>query len=234
MAEQIEKSIQFLVCPQRDFIDKIAKGQEPPNRLHIGYESALKLRGLEGKPDPFVTVVSRFFDPKISGSEKVSIVIDEDWHAKSCEEFPIFGEHCVKGTDGAKLAGELEEYRWSPKTYIIRANSINPIADKRYYSVMEEIRGKTKTEHIRVGVMGVWTHVKVEYLLICLRTLAPYFNHIAVCEPLCASPKQEDHLYAIEKFKMLGFKVFHEIDAYCEWMGLNLKGLKHHEPVLAS
>lgn len=228
--EQIEKSIQFLVCPQRDFIDPLKEGQEPPNRLHVGYQASLKLRGEKGEQDPFVTVVSRFFDPTIPGTKKVSVVIDEDWHPKSCEEFPIFGEHCVKGTDGAKLAGDLEEYRWNPKTYIIRANSINPVADKRYHKVLDEIRGKTKTDLIRVGVMGVWTHIKVEYLLICLRTLPPYFKHIAICEPLCASPSEEDHHYAIEKFKLLGFNVFYDIDEYCEWMGLDLSVLKKNEP----
>jgi nicotinamidase-related amidase len=220
--ELLEKSIQFLVCPQKDFMDRIASDAEKPNQLHIGYEGALRLRGTGVGSDPFVETVSRFFDPRIPGSEKVSVVIDEDWHPESCEEFPIFGRHCVKGTSGAQLAGDLEEYRWSPKTHILRANSINPVADKRYYKVLEEIRGKTKTEWIRVGVMGVWTHIKVEYLLISLRTLPPYFKHIGVCEPLCTSPNLEDHQRAIKKFGVLGFQVFYDIEEYCQWMGLEV------------
>ena len=44
------------------------------------------------------------FDANIPGSERISVVLDEDWHNSTHPEFEIFGRHCVKGTDGARLS----------------------------------------------------------------------------------------------------------------------------------
>ena len=225
MSDQFEKVIQFLVCPQNDFIDKLERGKHKKNKLHIKYQGALKLRGAPGEPDFFVETVQRFYDDKICDPQKYTVVIDEDWHPKSCHEFPIFGEHCVKGTEGAELPEKLEQYRYDPRTVVIRANSINIASDQeKYIKTLKEICGDTRAENIRVGVMGVWTHVKVEYLMINLHTLWPRikFEHIAVCEPLCASPEKSDHNAAIRKFKEdYKINVFENIDDYCIWLGLN-------------
>lgn len=237
MEERVEKVIQFLVCPQNDFIEKIEKGRKKKNRLHVGYQGAIKLRGEpeKGEPDFFIETVSRFFNDKIRGSQDISVIIDEDWHPKSCGEFPVFGVHCVKGSDGAKLPGILEDYRRHSRTYIIRANSINIASDARYEKTLMEVCGNIKTSNIRVGVMGVWTHVKVEYLLFNLHTLWPqfFFDQMAVCEPLCASPREKFHKAAIEKFKTFRINVFEDIDKYCEWLGLNSEDfdmrLKRHK-----
>jgi nicotinamidase-related amidase len=226
MEDQIEKIIQFLVCPQNDFIDKIEKGQRKKNKLHIGYQGAIKLRGDQNteEPDFFIETVSRMFDDNIEGSEKISVIIDEDWHPKSCVEFPVFGEHCVKGSEGAKLPGKLEQFRRHPRTKIIRANSINIASSPNYRKTLEEVCGNTRVSNIRVGVVGVWTHVKVEYLMFNLHTLWPkfFFSQMAVCEPLCASPQREFHNVAIKKFHLFNIKVYESIDQYCsDWLGLN-------------
>ncbi len=224
MEDQFEKVIQFLVCPQNDFIDRIEKGQRKKNKLHIRYQGAIKLRGGKDEPDFFIETVSRMFDDNIAGSERISIIIDEDWHPKSCVEFPVFGEHCVKGTDGAKLPGRLEEFRRHPRTKIIRANSINIAGSPNYRKTLEEVCGNTRISNIRVGVIGVWTHVKVEYLMFNLHTLWPkfFFSQMAVCEPLCASPQREFHNVAIKKFRLFNINVYENIDQYCsEWLGLN-------------
>jgi nicotinamidase-related amidase len=240
MENQIEKVIQFLVCPQKDFIDKIEKGKRKPNKLHIGYQGAIKLRGEEEKkePDFFIETVIRMFDEKIEGSEKIYVIIDEDWHPRSCPEFEVFNPHCVKGTDGARLPGKLEEFRRHPRTRIIRANSINVASSLNYKKILEEVCGETRLSNIRVGVFGVWTHVKVEYLMFNLHTLPPkfFFTQMAVCEPLCASPQREFHNLAIKKFRN-DFKtnIYDNIDQYCsEWLGLNPEKFdknldRHHE-----
>jgi nicotinamidase-related amidase len=163
----------------------------------------------------------RCYDTRLPGAAKATVIIDEDWHPKNCSEFPIFGEHCVKGSEGARLAGALEEMRWHDKTHIIRANSINVASTHKYAETLETVCGRTRPDRIRVGVFGVWTHVKVEYLLLNLRTLAPRFEQIAVCGPLCAAPNPDWHAAGLAKLRMMGFRVFDEIDAYVDWMGLS-------------
>ncbi len=227
MPDQFEKVIQFLVCPQNDFISKIPKGAKRPNKLHIGYHGSMKLRGddSKGEPDFFVETVMRLFDEHIPENEKIYVVIDEDWHSLSCPEFKTFENHCVKGTEGAKLPGELEQFRRHRRTRVIRANSINVANSPGYSKILEELCGDTRPTNIRIGVFGVWTHIKVEYLLFNLHTLPPkfYFSQMAVCEPLCASPHRDAHNASIKKFKQdFKLKVFENIDDYCEeWLGLN-------------
>jgi len=220
----IEKVIQFLVCPQVDFIGRVDSEQSLPNRLHVGYEACTKLRGISGDRDPFVETVTRFFDDSTAGSEKLHVILDEDWHPKNCIEFKTFGEHCVKGTRGAALPSGLEEFRYHPRCGFIHANSINIASDSRYKELLEETCGHTKPQSIRAGVIGVWTHVKVEYLLLSLNTIAPGldWDHIGVCEPLCASPTQSDHDQAIKKFKAFGVQVYDNCDTYCrDWLQLD-------------
>jgi hypothetical protein len=217
---EVEKVIQFLVCPQEDFVGRLSTGALPSNRLHVGAFATQRLRGngMRGSRDPYVDTVKRLLNSGHS-SNRVHLVLDEDWHARSCEEFPIFGEHCVKGSDGARLVGDLEELRWHPRTHVIRANSLNIAATPRYQEVLSEIVGGTRSERIRVGVFGVWTHVKVEYLLLNLTTMAPRFLDVGVCGPLCASPDNKDHVAALNKFRALGYRVFDHIGEYLSWLG---------------
>ena len=224
-SEKPEKVIQFLVSPQNDFIKRIEDGEDPPNELHVGYDAVTKLRGPSGGPDPFVDTVKRFFDDSIPGTENLYVILDEDWHSKYCDEFETFKEHCVKGTEGAALPEELQEFRFHPRCDSIQANSINISADDRFKPTIEKYCGTTKAEKIRAGIIGVWTHVKVEYLLIALNTVYPKlkFSNIGICEPLCASPNREDHDRAIKKFEDLyEIKVYRDCEKYCrEWLGLD-------------
>ncbi len=213
-----DKSIQFLVCPQVDFIGRLHCGGQPSHKLHVGASALRRLRGdrLPGSPDPYVDTVQALMavdDPPCH------LVLDEDWHPASCEEFPVFGPHCVKGSPGARLVGALEELRWHRRTHVLRANSLNVAASPRYADLLSEVVGATRPERVRVGVFGVWTHVKVEYLLLNLTTLPPRFTQVAVCGPLCASPRRDDHIYALRKLRALGYRVFDEIPDYLRWMG---------------
>ena len=42
---EIEKVIQFLVCPQEDFVGRLSNGALPSNRLHVGAFATQRLRG---------------------------------------------------------------------------------------------------------------------------------------------------------------------------------------------
>lgn len=231
-SDSIEKAIQFLVCPQEDFIGRLSTGALPNNKLHVGSFATGRLRGngMKGASDPYVDTVKGLMDEANAGASRVHLVLDEDWHPHSCEEFPVFGQHCVKGSDGARLVGDLEELRWHPRTHVIRANSLNIASTPRYQEVLEEIVAGTRVERIRVGVFGVWTHVKVEYLLLNLTSMAPKFCHVGVCGPLCASPNNEDHVNALKKFRALGYTVFDDIPSYATWLGVSMP---HNPAVIA-
>ena len=224
MSSSPDKVIQFLVSPQNDFIKRLGPDEAPPNELHVGHEAVTKLRGDGVGTDPFVETVSKFFDDSISGTEKLFVILDEDWHPKNCKEFKIWGEHCVKATDGARLPEELDEFRFHERCDSIRANSINISTDSRFEPTIRKYCGNTKPEKIRAGIIGVWTHLKVEYLLIALNTVFPKleFSNIGICESLCASQKKEDHDHAIEKFKSFQVNVIKDRDEYChDWLGLD-------------
>ena len=223
--KQIEKAIQFLVNPQKDFIGRMASDQDgPPSNLHVGKEAVTKLRGNgeSNSVDPFVETTKLLFDSNRSGTEKVSVVLDEDWHNSNEPEFMFSGRHCVKGTDGAKLVGDLDLYRWEENVHVLRANSLNVGAHPHYGQILKTIVGDTEPTKIRVGVYGVWTSVKVEYLLLNLQTLPPKFppTLLGVCEPLTAAPDKKMHEAALEKLEMLGVQIFYKIPAYLEWLGI--------------
>lgn len=224
----LEKVIQFLVSPQRDFIEPFETDDgQPPNKLHIGAEAVRKLRGdhAKGEPDPFIQTTLTLFDPGIPGSERVSVILDEDWHNSSDPEFQIYQPHCIKGSDGARLVGSLDDYRWEDNVYTIRANSINVSRHPHYRQILDTVCGKTPVERIRVGIYGVWTNIKVEYLALNLNTLAPCFStsSIGICEPLTAAPDPRWHDASIEKLALMKFQVFHDIPSYLKWMGLEVR-----------
>jgi len=224
MSDSPEKIIQFLVSPQNDFIQRIEPGGEPPNKLHVGPKAVTKLRGNCTGTDPFVDTVSKFFDDSITGTDKLHVILDEDWHPENCREFKTWGRHCVKGDPGAAMPHELEEYRYHNRCHHIRANSFNISTDHRFDATIKDCIGNTKPERVRAGIIGVWTHIKVEYLLVALNTKYPRlkFSNIAICEPLCASPEKVDHDQAIRKIEdCFQAKVYRDRDEYCrDWLGL--------------
>jgi len=63
---------------------------------------------------------------------------------------------------------------------ILRANTIIVGQHVLYRQIMDTIIGDTRTEHMRVGVYGIWTSIKVEYLILSLQTLPPFFPPEAI------------------------------------------------------
>jgi nicotinamidase-related amidase len=216
------KAIQFLVSAQRDFIGRISTPDSKPNELHVGAEAVAKLRGDGRGVDPFVDTTREILDGELASGERVQVVLDEDWHNANCPEFEVYGRHCVKGTDGASLIGELEDHRWEDNVHIIRANSINIASDPRYEQTLTKVCGSTPTDRVHVGLYGVWTNIKIEYLAVNLLTFPPHFPaaNIGICEPLTATPNVAWHDGSIEKLRMMGFNVFDDVDGYLKWLGV--------------
>jgi hypothetical protein len=209
--------------PIRDFWGLVAEKR----RLHVGPGQVERLRGDgNGRPDLFVRTVKRLYEGDTPVGGRLKVVLDEDWHPRSCSEFPIFGVHCVKGSQGAMLAGELQEYRWNNQTHVLRANSVFPAANPdEYRQLMEDVLEGEKPEYVKAGIMGVYTHIKVEYLAIALSTMWPWLSpgQIGICGPLCASKVQDDHDAGLKKMEVLGFRIFRELEPYLEWFGAEVK-----------
>ncbi len=223
-SEKIEKVIQFLVSPQNDFVKRIENDKQRPNDLHVGFEAVTKMRGRSGEPDPFVDTVKKFFEDDIPGTEKLHIILDEDWHSKNDKEWEDWKPHCIKGTEGAALPEELQEFRFHPRCDSIQANNVDISLDDRFQPTIEKYCGNAKPERIRAGIIGVWTHIKVKKLLESLNRVYPKldFSNIGICEPLCTSPNKEDHDQAIKNFKeVYKANVYSDCDEYCRhWLGL--------------
>lgn len=222
-----ELLIHFLVSPQLDFIglpgefpgssDDPESTQYP--EVHIGEECARRLRG-SGKPgdDPFVDFTLKLLERT---SPEVRIVTDEDWHTPQSDEFITFGKHCLMGSSGAKLPERIEEKRWHEHFSYIRANSLNISTDPRFSDEMNRLVKNFPRNRIKVSLSGVYSHLKVDYLLLNLRTQEPIFDpkQIAVCEFLCASPEMDDHVAAMRKFSQMKISILQNQDEFEEWLG---------------
>jgi len=216
----VARALQFVVCPQNDFVGLPQDGGELP-RLHVGTAGLERLRR-SGSPgdDPLVDTVLRISRSESVGGPPVWLILDEDWHTADADEFAVFGRHCVKGTVGAALPERMEPLKWDHRTYSIRANSINIAATPRYGEVLRDVLGTARLDSVHVGVLGVWTHLRVELLVLNLMTLAPRFSpgQIGVCEPLCASPDMADHGHSIRKLRSLGVNILEDVESYGTWL----------------
>lgn len=219
---RVSKAILFLVTPQIDFIGLESELPESgPSSLHVGPEVVSRLRG-NGQVggDPLVDIA----DAWLSCDEKDTfLVTDEDWHPDNWWEFSVFhGKHCVKGTVGARLPERLERKRWEDNFHYIRANSINIGVDPLYAETLKKVIGSTPRSKIKVLVAGVYTNIKVDYLLMNLLTTQPAFpySNIAVCEYLCGAADRRDHEAAIRKFKELNLKSIGSTSELEKWLEL--------------
>ena len=224
MQKRKNKLIQFFVCAQIDFIglpDEFIS--EHRSGLHIGEKSVQKLRGCGKKgDDPLVDYGCTLLS---ESCKDVYFVSDEDWHPEKWWEFSVFGQHCVKGSHGAKLPSALEGHRWDERFFYIRANSIDTSADPRFSQILNGIIKDISKTDVKIAIAGVMSHIKVDYLIFNLLTTQPTFlpDQIGVCEFLCASQNEDDHYYAMRKFRQLGVNVFTDFDEFAVWAGLNIE-----------
>src|SRR4029079_19630130 len=73
-------------------------------------------------------------------------------------------------------------------------------------------------DDVRVGIVGVWTDVKVAFLLYELRTRLG-LRQLATCSALTASRSLEAHFRGLEGVRQtLGVEVFHSPASFLEWL----------------
>ncbi|MHB1439165.1 MAG: cysteine hydrolase family protein [Cuniculiplasma sp.] len=123
-------------------------------------------------------------------NSKEMIILTLDSHMENDPEFAIWGEHCLRGTEGAELYPGFD----SLCAYHIH---------KRYYDAFyqSDLEGFLNASGVlELFIFGISTDICV------LHTVAgAFFRYfkINVIEDLCASIRKEDHNRAMEQMKRL-------------------------------
>jgi len=141
-----------------------------------------------------------------------------DWHdpteAIQKAELRQFGEHCIKGTHGAKFIKPLDNYLQDKKydffNTIINSNSLSSFTETNLDIVLEQIMAteESSKKEVEIGIFGVVTDIKILLLTFELTVVYKYEN-VYVCEDLCAGFNQKKHFDGINYIKnVLGVKVY--------------------------
>lgn len=127
--------------------------------------------------------------------EKMEIVMTRDAHIVNDPEFKVWGQHCLDGTKGSELYGDLSRY----------ASRIIP---KRHYDAFfdSDLDGYLRARGVKeLYISGISTDICVEH------TVAGAFFRgydIGLIEDLCTSIEPKNHKDAVERMKSIyGVKV---------------------------
>ncbi len=216
------RSLLFCQCLQNDFIAPLREGEAPPNKLHIGWEEATRIVGPDPATGPLVRAVSACAE-----AENVRMVHIRDWHdaddPRQQPELKFFGNHCLVGSPGARFIDVLEAYsRDRRRAAIVDSTGINDFEDTPLAEIIDAQIAGADRHTIPVGVIGVWTNVKIQYLLYDLKTRARLY-HLATCSKLVASPDRVAHRNVLRHLEeVLGVLVFHEIEPFLEFLGVKV------------
>jgi serine/threonine protein kinase len=214
------RSLLFCQCLQNDFIAPLHEGEPPPNKLHVGWEEATRIVGAEPAGGPLVRAVSA-----CAQAENVRIVHIRDWHdaddPRQQPELKFFGNHCLVGHEGARFIDAIEAYsRDRRRAAIVDSTGLNDFEDTPLAEIIDVQLADADLATVPVGVIGVWTNVKIQYLLYDLKTRARLHN-LATCSKLVASPDRVAHRNALRHLEeVLNVLVFHEIEPFLEFLGV--------------
>ncbi|GEM_PF-3383843 len=221
IAPDASPSLLFCQCLQNDFLAPIGRGDALPNKLHVGWVESTRVVGPDPGTGPLVKAVSA-----AAACENVRIVHIRDWHDRDDPlqrpELDFFGDHCLIGTPGARFLDAIEHFsRDRSRAAVLDSVTINDFEETPMADVLEALAGEAERETMPVGVIGVWTDVKVRYLLYDLKTRAGFHN-LATCSRLVASPDRVAHRETLKHLEqVLEVKVFHEVEAFLAFLGVS-------------
>lgn len=198
------KALLLTQCVQEDFVRPLSPGEPLPNLVHVGRLEAERLCGPTG-------ALVRFLE-QAHGTDPDDLAIvhvaDEHDARRDARHFALFRPHCLAGTAGARLVGDIEvSSRSRPRTRRVAAGDLNDFED----SPLPEVLAELPDLHpgTPVAVIGVWTDVKVSYLLYDLHTRLGLRN-LATCSALTASRSAGAHFRALDGLQAnLGVHVHH-------------------------
>ncbi|WP_181197871.1 phosphatase domain-containing protein [Enhygromyxa salina] len=195
-------------CLQEDFVGRIAAHAPLPNKLHVGEAEARRLLGEDPQTGPVAQLLAWVRSLPEGAVTQLHV---RDWHdpqdPRQAAHLDTFGVHCVAGSPGARLLGELdEEVERNPSASYIDAIGLNDFEgtdlEPRIRAVQAEADGP-----LRVAVVGVWTEAKVTFLLYDLVTRLG-LTQLATCSALTASSSRAKHFAALEQLRtILGVQI---------------------------
>jgi protein-tyrosine phosphatase/nicotinamidase-related amidase len=229
------RSILMTQCLQNDFVRPIGRYDGLPNVLHIGFEEARRLMGEKPGEGPVARTIEW-----ASGqpAEVLAIIHIRDWHdpqdASQRIHLARFGNHCIAGSEGAKLVFDEDCQSTRSNVAWVSAVTLNDFLGTSLASTLESFAPTAS----RVGLMGVWTEAKVSFLAYELATRYPHLE-IAVCSALTASSSRAQHFVALDQMvKILGVTVIDSVGQFIEFLGgdsqaMPLLGFNERLPALA-
>src|ERR687892_1323589 len=207
-------------CLQRDFVDPIGPHDPLPNLLHVGYSEAARLLGPEPAAGPLAQLIQW---ARGLPSDAIDVVHIRDWHDPDDpgqrEHLLRFGAHCIRGTVGARLVLEMDDWaEGAPNECIVDSITLNDLEGTDLEAQLDRIRREHGGEPLRVGVIGVWTEAKVSFLLYELCTRLG-IDELATCSALTASASRTQHFNALSQLdKILGVRCFDSVADFVDWL----------------
>ena len=208
-------SLLITQCLQNDFVKPLGRFDPIPNLLHVGHAEALRLLGENPSEGPVERIMQWAY---AQADELVRIIHVRDWHDPTQPDqrahLAQFGEHCVRGSEGARFAfGEPAGH--GKDVASIDSVTLNDFEGTRLAELLEPYRSSP----CRVGLIGVWTEAKVLFLAYELRTRFAQFE-LAVCSALTASSSRPHHFAALTQLeRIVGVRVIDSVGEFIDWLG---------------
>ncbi|TGK33304.1 isochorismatase family protein [Leptospira gomenensis] len=220
---KLPESILFTQCLQNDFVALLEKYDPLPNSLHVGYQESKRLLGEMTEYGPVHSLIEWAYSVP---EDDLWIVHIRDWHDANDplqkEHLRQFGNHCIKNTKGAEFVFQPWITGKESRHKIINASGLNDFVNTDLSRLLEPIEKRK----IKVGITGVWTEAKIQFLAYDLRTRYPEWE-IAACSALCASSSIGMHFIALDQMKeILGVVAFPSIGAFTSFLSGSVPNLE--------
>eukprot|EP01087_Luapelamoeba_hula_P018930 TRINITY_DN6185_c0_g1_i1.p1 TRINITY_DN6185_c0_g1~~TRINITY_DN6185_c0_g1_i1.p1 ORF type:complete len:939 (-),score=88.84 TRINITY_DN6185_c0_g1_i1:55-2847(-) len=220
----VSLSVLITQCIQNDFVSLLNPADPLPNRLHIGHSEAERIVGRN--PESGVGPLSQIMQwARAQPKEELLILHIRDFHdptdKEQAQHLAKFGPHCLANTEGAKLVLSLEDNMQDNEKFVNCSTGIglNDCKDTNLPQLLEEAKKRVRgSGKLRIGVIGVWTEVKVSYLLYDLKTVFG-IDELATCSALTAGGSRSMHFYALNLMQTsLDVKVFDSVGDFAQWL----------------
>lgn len=182
------------------------------HRVHIDHGQSNKL-WKDGNLEQFIIdLLEKSY--KVNTTEETNevyyLIHLRDWHDPTDtiqkDELKHFGDHCIKGTHGAKFVKPLDNYIKDKKydffNTIINSNSYSSFSETNFEAVLDQIMTTedSSEREVKIGILGVITNIKILLLTFELNVVKK-FENVYVCGDLCAGFNQKGHEDGINYMK---------------------------------
>lgn len=212
------QAILFTQCLQQDFIAPLVMHAAPPNLLHIGRDESRRILGERPEQGPLQQLLNWL---RGRPAEEILIIHLCDWHdpedPAQKEHLRQFGMHCLKDSEGGRLVlGLGTESSLTANERVFKTTSLSDLENPQLSELLQQLCDPECPP--RIGVIGVWTEAKVNFLLYDLKTRLG-LHDLALCTALTAGASRTEHFLALDRIKkMLAVRCIDSISEFAEWL----------------